>query len=40
MGHAALSTTAKYLHVTRKHLDHMRSPLDLLALPQNHDAGE
>lgn len=40
MGHAALSTTAKYLHVTRKHLDNIRSPLDLLALPQNQHAAE
>jgi site-specific recombinase XerD len=40
MGHAALSTTAKYLHVTGKHLDRIRSPLDLLALPENHRAGE
>jgi site-specific recombinase XerD len=40
MGHAALSTTAKYLHVTRKHLHNIPSPLDLLALPENHHAAE
>jgi integrase len=32
MGHAGLSTTAKYLHVTGQHLDSIRSPLDLLRL--------
>ena len=40
MGHASLSTTAKYLHVTSQHLDSIRSPLDLLRLPQEKDAGE
>lgn len=40
MGHASLSTTAKYLHVTSQHLDSIRSPLDLLRLPQDKDAAE
>jgi integrase/recombinase XerD len=37
MGHASLSTTAKYLHVTSQHLESIRSPLDLLRLPQEKD---
>jgi site-specific recombinase XerD len=40
MGHASLSTTAKYLHVTSKHLGSIRSPLDLLRLPEQKDAAE
>jgi site-specific recombinase XerD len=40
MGHASLSTTAKYLHVTSKHLGSIRSPLDLLRLPEEEDAAE
>jgi integrase/recombinase XerD len=40
MGHASLSTTAKYLHVTSRHLDSIRSPLDLLRLPEPKDAAE
>jgi site-specific recombinase XerD len=40
MGHASLSTTAKYLHVTSKHLGSIRSPLDLLRLPEQNDAPE
>jgi site-specific recombinase XerD len=34
MGHARLSTTSKYLHVTSQHLASLRSPLELLRLPQ------
>lgn len=34
MGHVQLSTTAKYLHVTSKHLDSLKSPLDLLRQPE------
>jgi len=37
MGHASLSSTAKYLHVTSQHLDGIHSPLDLLRLPQDSD---
>lgn len=37
MGHANLGTTAKYLHVTQKHLETIRSPLDLVRLPQPED---
>jgi site-specific recombinase XerD len=40
MGHASLATTAKYLHVTSKHLASIRSPLDLLRLPENGELGE
>lgn len=40
MGHTCLSTTAKYLHVTSQHLGSIRSPLDLLRLPQEKDAAE
>mgnify|MGYP001826551979 CR=1 FL=1 len=37
MGHRSLNTTAKYLHVTQKHLGDIRSPLDLLRMPQPDD---
>ena len=33
MGHKHLSTTSRYLHVTSKHLQQIKSPLDLLRLP-------
>jgi len=33
MGHTKLATTAKYLHVTSKHVEGIHSPLDLLRLP-------
>lgn len=34
LGHTSLATTAKYLHVTEKRLESVKSPLDLLRLPQ------
>lgn len=34
LGHSNLATTARYLHVTSKHLGRANSPLDLLRLPQ------
>jgi integrase/recombinase XerD len=34
MGHSSITTTALYLHLTRKTLDRTRSPLDLLDLSQ------
>jgi integrase/recombinase XerD len=34
MGHSSISSTAWYLHLTRKTLDRTRSPLDLLDLSQ------
>jgi len=37
MGHSSLNTTAKYLHVTSQHLESIRSPLDLLRLPQEQE---
>ena len=38
MGHASLATTARYLHVTSHHLQHLSSPLDLLRLPETEHA--
>jgi len=35
MGHASLTTTAKYLHVTSQHLSSISSPLDLLRRPED-----
>ena len=40
MGHGSLNTTAKYLHVTSQHLAGVRSPLDLLRLPEDKDVTE
>jgi integrase/recombinase XerD len=40
MGHTSLTTTAKYLHVTSQHLAGVRSPLDLLRLPEDKDVTE
>lgn len=37
LGHTALSTTARYLHVTQKHLSSVNSPLELLRLPKPDD---
>lgn len=34
MGHRSLNTTAVYLHLTRKRLEQLQSPLDLLRLPR------
>ncbi len=35
MGHRSLSVTAKYLHVTNRHLQGIRSPFDLLRMPDD-----
>lgn len=40
MGHRSLNTTAKYLHVTQKHLGDIQSPLDLLRMPKPNDSLE
>jgi site-specific recombinase XerD len=37
MGHRSMSTTAMYLHLTRKHLEQLRSPFDLLRLPRSEE---
>jgi len=37
LGHNDLSTTAKYLHVTRRHLVGVKSPFELLRLPTDND---
>ena len=31
LGHKALDTTTRYLHITRQHLAQIRSPFDLLS---------
>jgi len=40
MGHASLNTTAKYLHVTAKHVGGIGSPLDLIPWPTEEDGQE
>jgi site-specific recombinase XerD len=38
LGHTNLSTTARYLHVTSKHLQGLRSPLEMLRMPKKRDS--
>ena len=40
LGHRHLATTARYLHVTSRHVQGVRSPLDLLRLPKDSGAAE
>jgi integrase/recombinase XerD len=35
LGHRALATTTRYLHVSRRHLGTVRSPFDLLSFPED-----
>jgi site-specific recombinase XerD len=35
MGHNSITTTMKYLQVTRKKLTSLKSPLDLIEIPTN-----
>jgi integrase/recombinase XerD len=37
MGHRSMSTTAIYLHLTRKHLEQLHSPFDLLRSPRSEE---
>jgi len=37
MGHGSLNTTTLYLHLTRKHLEQLHSPFELLRLPRREE---
>lgn len=39
LGHRNISTTTRYLHVTNRHVQDIRSPLDLLAVPDLRSGG-
>jgi len=40
LGHTSLATTAKYLHVTNKHLQGVHGPLELLRMPESTELAE